>query len=1033
MARALSNSTSSAGTTSNYFSVLAQDVKLSSKSKKRKNKAAAIKAERLAAVRPADAVAVPVPSAPPMPVPSAPPMLGFVATAADVRPSDLGVFDKSASGGIAIANGVETASASPAASVPALRANLASIFEVPYADLDKDTQHLFESFERNLVEEYPDLAKSLSLLKDPKSLEDLPEDQKNCFLDFLLKYQNPLKILLGYATTAWPLFIQYLYPPFVSIADKTLAGIFSGSGVFVNVALTGVVAGPVFADAIIAALSFLKKAFYDHKPGEAISETIEYWWPREWTAEQMAYLTARAHESGKGSAYTALQQALNLSMPLLRAGIASLSAYGSWILAKSFAAGALEAEAETCYPFELDSQVLQFTYWWILVSNAVTYGKDATLAFMNWAKFAPSADEKTATTVSADLDKIAFMRSNKELGELLPQLEAWFQSCTASLKDAVSALKARIVGTPLLAEETTRAVFKDAFKILINDIIAEGSKTDLSAEHTHLMRIRLTSDSIKEVMSQIMRDSSLTPAQKEERLKAAMEVLDEPEIAERLRINAKRENEKQLHILEEELSKAITMLREDHPAYLAYKATAKWPGATLTSGVFALAIINFVKTYADTNLFSTLTAVGIVYYFSDVFFFKGLKQGMDNLIRARVKWSEGNYCGAVHDVFTALIGMGTAAFSAASAMYQAGGGELPPGVLGLALELSTFDQKILISLMSAINAAGVNSYGAVQLYQMICEVLGTAHSAIAEKIVACCYPVREAAHDAAARSAGYGPIDDAGAGPSASTSGSWSDWLWTSLGCARRSHGASQLEGDDIVERSAYTDIGSPAPSDGTGSGSTRKEGKASPSTDGSGSEGDAAIASGVTPSNQRTRAAHPDLMTGRTLVAEGSCDSLERDADGKPMGARSPLMANQRGPRGSYYAAGDEPKAVNSFHLNVLSRLPADTSAYKNSYILVRGGGVNELYYIANNGTRETHRITDSAKLDRMILNAQDLMGTRQSTVTGLVGSKVLLDADELKEAVAGQHRRRASGVFLEMGSVGRTGGGADATLDAS
>lgn len=216
-----------------------------------------------------------------------------------------------------------TGSVGSVAEAAALAPNLTKVLmEKEYSELSSDQQTLFATFAASLVEEYPDLAKALAHLNDPKDLEKLDDTQKNCFVSFLIKNKTTLKILLGYLTTAWPLFIQYLYPPFVSIHDRNLADVFSASGIFVNVALTGVVAGPVFADAIINALQYIKKSTYEGKPVEAFNEMVAYWWPKEWTAEQKAYLAERAAREGRGSAYIALQQLISLGLPLMRLGVA---------------------------------------------------------------------------------------------------------------------------------------------------------------------------------------------------------------------------------------------------------------------------------------------------------------------------------------------------------------------------------------------------------------------------------------------------------------------------------------------------------------------------------------------------------------------------------------------------------------------------------------------------------------------------------------------------------------------------------------
>lgn len=162
-----------------------------------------------------------------------------------------------------------------------------------------------------------------------------------------------------------------------------------------------------------------------------------------------------------------------------------VSAYGSWILAKSFAAGALEAEAETHYPFDLEPQnVLNLTYWWIIVANAVTYGKDAMLAFMNKIHFAETPDEKAAEKATAEVKKIDFMRITAEIEKIKPKLEEWLKVCNANLQEASLNFKEKFLKeiSAKDLEDMDAVEFSRCFETFLKeDILALDSKNLIEA------------------------------------------------------------------------------------------------------------------------------------------------------------------------------------------------------------------------------------------------------------------------------------------------------------------------------------------------------------------------------------------------------------------------------------------------------------------------------------------------------------------------------------------------------------------------
>lgn len=639
----------------------------------------------------------------------------------DVSPAGVGVASVSPVDGISAARAEAVGDEIPDATA----ISVANLLSVPWSELTGDQQNVFRAFVRDLGVEYPELLKALVALKDPKDFKNLSQAHKNAFLNFLLTHEGSLKTLLGYATTAFPIFIQYLYPPYESIPNRSIAGIFAFCGIFVNVALTGVVAGPLFADTIIMILKFLKKMTVDQKPKEALLEALEYWYPEEWTKARAAYLRAYAEAQDRSSSYIALQQAFSVTLPLLRSGVTGLSIYASWILGKAFAGGALNAEKDTCYPFELSSNLNAFVFWWIVVANAVTYGLDATLAFISLIRYSPrlnkrKSDEDLEKLLVESLNRIKAMDIKTEMdGTITPLIEEWLQSCNAKLQPMIVAFKDKFIS--LLDTVVAGASFGEQFRLLLQDIIKNGHVENIDATNKKITSICLPPEVLDELVSQVLR-SKYDEAKSANLTAIAKRVLHENEIDASLRMNEKQAQREMLADFMQSLAKRSgTQKIEDHVLSSVYNKIVQFLG-TSSSLVFALAVIPFFESAADTNLFGASLAAFIVYYFSDIYFYKGLKQASDGFMCATRIFPEDRWA-AAKELATLVLGLGTAGFSAASAMYQAGSGDAPPGILGAILAFINTQLHISTSVTSAVNAAAVNSYGSVQLYRMLIDLI----------------------------------------------------------------------------------------------------------------------------------------------------------------------------------------------------------------------------------------------------------------------------------------------------------------------
>lgn len=619
---------------------------------------------------------------------------------------------RSFAAGAAGAGNVEAPPVEDAQTTEARR--IAALLGLPFDRVMAEQGPVLTSFVNSLKTEYPELFKTLCAFKDPEEIQSLPTHQRGCFWEFLLRHKASLKVLLGYVTTGWPLVIQYLYGPYKSVADHGLATIFAISGIFVNAGLSGTVAGPLFADAIISLLEFLKTIVIDRDPGKAWEDFIRYWTPEEWTEKYQAYLGAQAVVAASRDAdYIKRQRLFSLTLPVVRVGVTGVASTGSYYLALAFANGVSQLAGELRYPVVLPAALMSATAMWMIAVNAVTYGLDAAQAGLGKVHLGIMPDEIAAQKIDQALRLVQFMNVRSEAPLVKAALAAWLQSGDIQLQAMARVFEVKFIR--FLDRLATEESFESDLRVFLEAIVKEGTLTDIEAKKGEVQRLRLPPNVVLEVIRGVLNERG-----KSALYVTATAVVNSADTQARLRVIAKMWEEEKLRELHQLVSKLPTSVMDTDPLHQRYKGIAQF-FATHTSAAFGLALISFIQENANVNLVLAMLAAFIVYYFSDLYFYKGLIQISNSLIRSVRTYHDGGNFKAL--IAPLVLGLFFAAFSGASAMWQ-GGGDLPPWILGLALRVLLLDMPSLAAPISGLNGAVVNSYGALQLAIIICSIIG---------------------------------------------------------------------------------------------------------------------------------------------------------------------------------------------------------------------------------------------------------------------------------------------------------------------
>lgn len=576
-----------------------------------------------------------------------------------------------------------------------------------------EKQEALQQIWKDLHEEHPGLARSISHLNDPSDLLKLPEGERTTFVDFCIRHQECLKMIFGYATTATPLFMQYLFPPFISIHDRNLAIAFASSGVFVNVALTGMIAGPVFADAISSTLSFISSCRKEG-PKAATKRLVASLWPQEWSAKATRAVEARGKAVGYGSYTIALQQVFRICLPLLRLGLQSITVYGSFLLSKAIAQGALNAEASAGVDIGQTPAEMNFMYYWIIAVSTVLYARDVNAAVAEYVRLPKSEEQIQAEKVSKEIEKIDFMGVKAEVRMVKTELAAWLERAQHAFLASSEHFK-----TQFNALDLSEGRFAVGFEVLIDHLIKNDRKTvyaDLAKT------VRLNPDALIELSSKLLRSKTdLSEEDKASLTEQIQNIIDRYRGA--LEFNTQQASEKRLQELSEILKDTPTMRYEAHPFTRLFRSVAEGAG-TYTSLVFAFGLMPFVINGTGCDTFFAAVATGVVYYFSNICFAGAFKTVGDRMRRAATRWSEARR-ESIIDILATVLGLGTGSLASGTAAFQTSG-PTPDGLLGDILSVLTGADTALVSSLSAVNAAGENSLGGVGLWG---SILSGGHSA----------------------------------------------------------------------------------------------------------------------------------------------------------------------------------------------------------------------------------------------------------------------------------------------------------------
>lgn len=576
--------------------------------------------------------------------------------------------------------------------------------EAVSADIEK--QKALQRFCKALNEEHPELAWAMLHLNNPSDLLKLPEESRTVFVDFCIKHQKRLKAIFGYATTATPLFFQYLFPPFVSIHDRDLAIAFASSGTFVNVALTGMIAGPVFTDAIGSCLSFISSCRKEG-PKAATQKLMESLWPEEWTAKAARAVEARGKDAGYGSCTLALQQVLRVCLPLLRLGFQGVTTYGSFLLSKALAQGALDAEASADVDIGQTSAEMNFIYYWIIATNTVLYARDVNATIAKYVRLPKSEDQIQAEWVRKEIEKIDFMHVKAEIKTVKTELSAWLIRGQQEFLASAEHFK-----TQFNALDFSIDTFAANFEILISNIIKNDRKT-VHADPTKT--VRLNPDVLMKLAEKLIKaKTDITEIDRTHLIAQVQAIVDKHRGT--LELNTQRTSKRRLEELTEILKDTPTMQYETHPFTLLFRSIAQGAG-TYTSLVFAFGMIPFVINGTGCDDFFATVAAGTVYYFSNICFTEAFKTAGDRLRRAAARWNEARG-ESIIDILATILGLGTGGLASGTAAYQTSG-PAPGGLLGDILSVLTGTKTELISSISGVNAGGENSLGGISLWGSI--------------------------------------------------------------------------------------------------------------------------------------------------------------------------------------------------------------------------------------------------------------------------------------------------------------------------